>query len=243
MGEVATILEKVGFKLKTLKRPLKSLCKEKFSNIERKVIEANEEILSLQLDVLNQPSASNVLLERDAREKWLFFRQAEESFFRQRSRIKWLEDGDFDTKFFHFVTKARNASNAIKYLRRVDGSKTNSLQEVHSMVVSYYAGIYNTLKGDFCPFLPLFLDSLITQHCPLVHQQILKSSFSVETIRSSLFKMPLNRTPGPDGFPVEFFTSCWEIIGVEVTMAVQDFFSTSFMPKALNLTMLVLIPK
>ncbi|CAA7047953.1 unnamed protein product [Microthlaspi erraticum] len=72
---------------------------------------------------------------------------------------------------------------------------------------------------------------------------MMKSSFSVEDIKSSLFKMPLNRTPGPDGFPVEFFKRGWEVLGEEITVSVQNFFLSPFMPKALNSTSLILIPK
>ncbi|CAH2046749.1 unnamed protein product [Thlaspi arvense] len=73
--------------------------------------------------VLNDLSSVNVLVEQEAREK------AEESFSRQRTRIKWLGDRDLDTRFYHMVTTARNASNAIKYLIQADGTKTSSFQQ------------------------------------------------------------------------------------------------------------------
>ncbi|CAA7046646.1 unnamed protein product [Microthlaspi erraticum] len=236
-------LKSLGFKLKSLKRPLKSLCKDKFSNLELRVIEANDELKSIQLQVLNVPTPANLQLERTTRDNWMTLRRAEESFFRQRSRIKWLGEGDFDTRFFHLVTKARNASNAIKYLKKADGTRTTTPKEVHLQVQSYYEGIYNNLKGDYNPFLPIILDRIITHHCSLAQQMVLKRVVSSDCITTSLFKMPLNKTPGPDGFPVEFFKASWAIIGPEVICTVKEFFASAFMPKSLNSTNLVLIPK
>lgn len=55
--------------------------------------------------------------------------------------------------------------------------------------------------------------------------------------------MPGSKTPGPDGYTVEFFKETWAIIGDDVTAAVQSFFILGFLPKGLNSTILALIPK
>ena len=55
--------------------------------------------------------------------------------------------------------------------------------------------------------------------------------------------MPGNKSPGPDGFTMEFFKGAWEVIGGDVTMAIQSFFIKGFLPKGLNSTILTLVPK
>ncbi|CAA7058008.1 unnamed protein product [Microthlaspi erraticum] len=62
-------------------------------------------------------------------------------------------------------------------------------------------------------------------------------------VKRCLFQMPLNKTPGPDGFPAEFFKATWDILGSEVSSSVLNFFEANFMPTSLNSTSLVLIPK
>jgi hypothetical protein len=56
-------------------------------------------------------------------------------------------------------------------------------------------------------------------------------------------EMPNRKAPGPDGFTVEFFKSCWEVVKHDVYRVVEDFkWSTSIL-KALNATMITLILK
>lgn len=56
--------------------------------------------------------------------------------------------------------------------------------------------------------------------CSSVQQSLCIADFSDEQIQSYLFKMPRNKTPGPDGFPVEFFKGAWSIIRHEFLASV-----------------------
>ena len=64
-----------------------------------------------------------------------------------------------------------------------------------------------------------------------------------EEIKEVMFKMPSNKSLGPDGFTSEFFKASWSIIGNDFIVAVQSFFMKGFLPKGLNTTILALIPK
>ncbi|CAA7061592.1 unnamed protein product [Microthlaspi erraticum] len=242
-GDSATTLSSLCFKLKSLKRPMKSLCKEKFSGIENRVFEAADQLKAIQMVSLQDPSPSNLLLEKSARENWLLLRQAEESFFKQRSRVKWLSEGDFNTSFFHKVMKARNAENSVKYLTRPDGTRAETSQEIHMHAVNYYESIMTSVRGFFSPDLPDFLELLQLPICSHAHLVILTKEITAEEIKLSLARMPSSKTPGPDGFPAEFFRASWGILGAEITATILSFFRSPFMPKALNSTSLVLLQK
>lgn len=62
----------------------------------------------MQLHALDNPSQVNMKNELNARISFNMFSQAEQSFFMQRSRIRWLSDGDYNTPFSHQGTIARN---------------------------------------------------------------------------------------------------------------------------------------
>ncbi|CAH2060105.1 unnamed protein product [Thlaspi arvense] len=141
-------------------KAMKSLFKENFSDIELRLSDASSVLSSLQILSLNDPSPANLLKESQARDHWLMLRTSEESFFKQRSKIQWMCEGDLNTHFYHCVTTARNTSNPIKNFLKSDGTRTSSLQKAHELAVEYYSSILTTIRGDFCPELPEYLESL-----------------------------------------------------------------------------------
>lgn len=62
-------------------------------------------------------------------------------------------------------------------------------------------------------------------------------------VRNVLFSMPSNKSPGPDGYPSEFFRTAWPVLRHDFTVAVQSVFRYRFLPKGVNSTILPLVPK
>lgn len=49
--------------------------------------------------------------------------------------------------------------------------------------------------------------------------------------------------PGPDGFPALFYKKLWPTVGNDIVKAVTSFFLRGSMPKGVNSSLIVLIPK
>lgn len=72
----------------------------------------------------------------------------EESFFIQKSRIKWLENGDRNTKYFHHFVTTRQLRNRILSVLDRNGNLVIELNLVQNTFVS--------LSGVFCCAIPSF---------------------------------------------------------------------------------------
>ncbi|RVX07631.1 LINE-1 reverse transcriptase-like [Vitis vinifera] len=71
----------------------------------------------------------------------------------------------------------------------------------------------------------------------------LEIPFSETEVHSALMEMNGDKAPGPDGFTVAFWQSCWDFAKVEILEMFKEFHEHSSFLKSLNNTFLVLIPK
>uniref|UniRef100_A0A0D3BU43 Endonuclease/exonuclease/phosphatase domain-containing protein n=1 Tax=Brassica oleracea var. oleracea TaxID=109376 RepID=A0A0D3BU43_BRAOL len=113
-GGTATTLGELCWKLKQIKRVLRKINRENFSKIQERVAIANNLLKIVQGQALQDPSPALFQKERELTEKWEFLRTIEEAYFRQKSRINWLKEGDLNTSYFHRIWKVRTAVNSIR---------------------------------------------------------------------------------------------------------------------------------
>ncbi|XP_026459385.1 uncharacterized protein LOC113360050 [Papaver somniferum] len=72
---------------------------------------------------------------------------------------------------------------------------------------------------------------------------MLDSVPSEEEIKNTVFNMDPESSLGPDGFSGCFYRACWQIIHEDVVQAIQYCWKRRFIPKGLNSSFLVLLPK
>lgn len=73
--------------------------------------------------------------------------------------------------------------------------------------------------------------------------QRLISPVSEEEVKSAVFGMHPDKSPGHDGLNPWFFQAYWNIVGVDVIKFCQNFFEKGELPVGLNRTLVCLIPK
>lgn len=73
-GTRALDLHSLGFKLKSIKKSLKILNRESFSDIEKRVRVTNSLVKAVQVKALDNPSTTTFQAERDLHKQWIFLR-------------------------------------------------------------------------------------------------------------------------------------------------------------------------
>lgn len=224
-------------KLKLIKDAFKNLNQD-VGNLHEKVNEARESLLRYQNSLPNCPTPDQFFEEEHLVNSFSEALQQEEIFLKQKSRIQWLEKGDGNNKFFLQSCKGRWNQNKILSLFDDQDVEQTSHEGISKIAVDYF----NALLGENKEVEPLPTDLLlpeISEH----HKEMLVMQFTTEEVLQTFKSMANNKSPGPDGFPPEFFIKAWPIIGNEVSKAVLYFFSSMKMPRIINSTALALIPK
>jgi hypothetical protein len=71
----------------------------------------------------------------------------------------------------------------------------------------------------------------------------LNESFSESEIKNALDCMVRNKAPGPDGIPVEFYQSCWNIVKYDIMHLFNDWHCGNLNLYRLNFGMIILLQK
>ena len=68
----------------------------------------------------------------------------EEGYWRQRSRVLWLEGGDRNSKFFHQRASGRKRKNSIRVLKDDNGVDHEGDEEVGGVAVRYFKAMFTS---------------------------------------------------------------------------------------------------
>ena len=135
-GNPMVILQR---KLKRMKQSLKDINKAFYADISTKVKAKRVELAGIQGTLLVNPDRNDLVqLERKLTHELYELMVAEESFFKQKSRIQWLKKGDSNTSFFHKMVAVRQNRNTVSSLLNSEGRRLNSYHELADEAVSFF---------------------------------------------------------------------------------------------------------
>ncbi|CAN1241083.1 Transposon TX1 uncharacterized 149 kDa protein [Linum perenne] len=230
-------------KLQLLKGELKKLNRREYSDISKRVLEAESAMTNAQMNALHNPTPSAFKDSDSATANWTNLCSAEESFYRQKARVHWITEGDKNTGYFHKSMKARHARNLISAIKKNDGSLCTSVDQISSEAIDFYKRLLGTEDQEAPGQTVEYFQDLFPQRVSSVDSQRLIEPVSSKEIQTALFSLGADKSPGPDGFTVQFYKTSWETIGQEIILAVQSFFDKGELPHQVNATTLTLIPK
>ncbi|KAL0444877.1 UNVERIFIED_CONTAM: Retrovirus-related Pol polyprotein from type-1 retrotransposable element R2 [Sesamum latifolium] len=159
-----------------------------------------------------------------------------------RAKIQWLKGGDQCSKIFFRKVAARRAAQKIFHINSENGDSITEESGVADEFMRFYTTLLGGRRRDNHVNL-MFLPPWARYIIPHDEGEIMIRPMEREEIKAAFFDIAEDKAPGPDGFSAGFFKAAWNVIGDELTTAVQDFFISGKMLKQVNATVLSLIPK
>ena len=71
----------------------------------------------------------------------------------------------------------------------------------------------------------------------------LMEEVSKDELKAALQSFQKDKSPGPDGWTIEFFTDLYELLGGDILKVVEDTWISGRIPTCFNSTFITLIPK
>ncbi|KAE8734549.1 Citrate synthase 3, peroxisomal [Hibiscus syriacus] len=133
---------------------------------------------------------------------WEEYRKVER-FWHQKSRIKWISEGDRNTSFFHMFESTRRNCNLISSLM-VNGAVLDDPDSFKLAVQSHFKEAFNVKSTLAVHQLRLPFKKL-----QLEEASMLEFKFTEQENFQALRNSDGNRAPGPNGFNFNFLKKFW----------------------------------
>lgn len=119
----------------------------------------------------------------------------EELYWRARSRVKWLNNGDRNSKFFHSSTLQRRMTNKIGRIKDGNGDWVAEDDKVLTCFVDFYKNLFSTDAMVGRNMNTEVIPSLVTDQM----NTALLSQVTETEVERAAFEMGPYKSPGPDG--------------------------------------------
>ncbi|EOY17514.1 Uncharacterized protein TCM_042330 [Theobroma cacao] len=163
----------------------------------------------------------------------------EELFWKQKSGVKWVVEGERNTKFFHMRMQKKRIRSHIFKVQDPEGRWIEDQEQLKHSAIEYFSSL---LKVEPC-YDSRFQSSLIPSIISNSENELLCAEPSLQEVKDAVFGINSESAAGPDGFSSYFYQQCWNIIAQDLLDAVRDFFHGANIPRGVTSTTLILLPK
>ena len=135
-----------------------------------------------------------------------------------RSRVAWHEKGERNTRYFLSLEKRNSCKKSIPYIKDGNITLLNNT-EILEHLSNIYQNKYSkniTITPD-----PLFIAENVKNKLNTEDKLELDADINMLELTNALNNMKKGKTPGSNGFPVEFFRCFWLEIGPFLFRAVK----------------------
>ncbi|KAL9237052.1 hypothetical protein vseg_011642 [Gypsophila vaccaria] len=216
------IMFQVVHKMKLLKSDLRVLNKGLFSNVEHSADMSLQLLHLRQTELQASPADLELMMaEREAAISAKFLLEAKHIFLIQRSKAKWIQEGDDNIAFFHSCIKERRQVNRVVRIRTTSRGVADTTHAIQGAFLEYYQQLLGT-----CAMVE-HVDEPTVQRGICIREDKwsgLLAIPSAQEIKEAMFDIDDTKAPGPDGYTSRFFKDAWDVIMKEIIQAVRTFF-------------------
>lgn len=126
-------------------------------------------------------------------------------FWKQKARVKWLQEGNANTAYYHTLVKDRRRKQHISGIVASSGEKCLSEDAIQAEVVRFYSDLFaESPTSDH----EAILQHIIAQVTAEDNIFLLALPQLVAEVKETVWALYLDSVTGPDGFHGRFYRHC-----------------------------------
>ena len=162
-----------------------------------------------------------------------------------RSRARWYEHGERNTKYFMNLEKRSHERKHIVKLKTDQNEYVEEPKRILCQMETFYKALYASQITDntFDASASSFLNPDNVQRLDNEQQKSCEGLITEEECLSSLKTFEKNKTPGTDGLTAEFYLCFWEFVVTPLTDCLNDAYCRGEMSISQRRGVISLFPK
>ena len=192
-----------------------------YATMKKKETHKEEKELTIEIEALEATKQNQndiqALEEKQARLESIRERRMEGVLL--RSRARYVAEGEKITKYFCNMEKRNYISKNMSKIVDHDGNTLTSNKDIAQEVNWFYQKLYQRKKVEQCD-----LSELVTNIPQLCEEETkeLEGEITLSEAATALKNMKNMKSPGSDGFTVEFFKMFWCKLGIFVVRSLNS---------------------
>ena len=122
-----------------------------------------------------------------------------------RSRIKWIEEGEKNTKYFRSVEKSRQTQKSITKIYNKERKIMSNQSDILERQKEFYEDLYKTKHPNTDQIKQFIKETIIESKLNSEDGDKFEGILTEDGCYNAFYKMKLNKSPGSDGLNVEFY--------------------------------------
>ena len=158
-----------------------------------------------------------------------------------RSRIRWYEEGEKPTNFFCHLENRNYTSKLITKIEKDNGEILTEGKDILQEQMKFYQKLYAKSENETYD-----INTLNTISTPVLGDELQKAldkPIEKQEVATAVMAMKNNKSPGIDGFGVEFYKFFWKDLGIWVHRYIQEVFTNEKLSFTVNQGVITCIPK
>ena len=215
----------------------------KIKQRRREEQQLNKQLQNAYLVFQNDPSEENLVALNVLKERMDKMYEEEVEGIIVRSRARWHEHGEKNSRYFLNLEKRNHVKKHVRKLR-LSGVITSDPFEILHAEKEFYESLYKSHRVYVQQMeASLNYDDLPIPKLSEDYRQCGEGVITLDECSKVLNSFALNKTPGNDGLPIEFYQTFWNSVGELLVESFNESFIKGEMSPSQRQAVITLIEK